>query len=130
MNDSKKGEENNSEILSRESSTPQEQRGPIIAVSYEGILPPAQELVRYNHAQPDAAHRIITMAEKQETHRQKLETIGLIFGFIIVVMVIGMGAFLIFNDKPGTGLVIALSGLATLIWPFIMSSRTKAREKP
>jgi hypothetical protein len=70
------------------------------------------------------------MAERQETHRQKLETIGLIFGFIIVVMVIGTGAFLIFNDKPGTGLVIALSGLATLIWPFILSSRTKAREKP
>jgi hypothetical protein len=43
------------------------------------------------------------MAEKQETHRQKLETIGLIFGFMIVIIVIGTGAFLIFNDKPGTG---------------------------
>jgi hypothetical protein len=129
MNDSKKGKENNTEVLPRDLSTPQEQQGPIIAVSYEGILPPAQELVRYNHAHPDAADRIITMAEKQETHRQKLETIGLIFGFV-VVMVIGTGAFLISNDKPGTGLVIALSGLATLIWPFILSSRTKAREKP
>jgi uncharacterized membrane protein len=76
MNDSTKGEEDNTEILPRDLSTPQEQRGPIIAVSYEGILPPAQELVRYNHAHPDAAHRIITMAEKQETHLRRLTSCG------------------------------------------------------
>lgn len=90
-------------------------------------LPPAQELIRYNQAHPDAAHRIITMAERQEAHRQKLETFGLVFGFIVIVMVIGVGTFLIFNNKPGTGLVIALSGIATLVWPFILTSRTKEK---
>jgi hypothetical protein len=127
MNDSKKGGENNTEILPSESSVPQEQRGSIIAISYEGPLPPAQELIRYNQAHPDAAHRIITMAERQEAHRQKLETLGLLFGFVIVVTVIGAGAFLIFNDKPGTGLVIALSGIATLVWPFILNHQTKEK---
>jgi hypothetical protein len=116
MNDSKKGGENNTEILPNESSVPQEQRGSIIATPYEGPLPLAQELIRYNQAHPDAAHRIITMAERQEAHRQKLETFGLVFGFVIVVTVIGTGAFLIFNNKPGTGLVIALSGITTLVW--------------
>ena len=67
------------------------------------------------------------MAEKQEAHRQKLETLGLLFGFVIVVTVMGSGAFLIFNDKPGTGLVIALSGVATLVWPFILNHQTKEK---
>jgi hypothetical protein len=43
-------------------------------------------------------------------------------------MVIGTGTFLIFNDKPGTGLVIALSGLATLVWPFIVSRQIKEKQ--
>ncbi|MCA1604551.1 MAG: DUF2335 domain-containing protein [Acidobacteria bacterium] len=97
-------------------------------MSYEGPLPPAQELIRYNEAHPDAAHRIITMAEKQEFHRQKLETFGLVFGFIIVTMVTGAGTMLIFYDKPGVGLVIALSGLATLVWPFILNYRTEEKQ--
>jgi hypothetical protein len=65
------------------------------------------------------------MAESQEAHRQKLETFGLIFGFVIVIMVTGAGTLLIFNNKPGTGLIIALSGIATLVWPFVVSHRTK-----
>ncbi len=123
-----KEEENNTEILANEPRTLQEQRGSILAIAYEGPLPHAQELIRYNEAHPDAAHRIITMAEKQEFHRQKLETFGLVFGYIIVIMVTGAGTILIFNDKPGTGLVIALSGLATLVWPFIFSHRTKDKQ--
>lgn len=129
MNGSEKRGEDNTEIIAGASPALQEQRRAVIAVSYEGILPPAQELIRYNQAHPDAAHRIITMAESQENHRQKLETIGLIFGFVIVLTVVGAGTLLIFNNKPGTGLVIALSGLATLIWPFILSSRTKEKAK-
>jgi Predicted membrane protein (DUF2335) len=125
MNESTRGqEENNTDVLPSEASAPLEQRRALF-VAYEGPLPPAQELIRYNQAHPEAAHRIITMAESQEAHRQKLETFGLIFGFVIVIMVTGAGTLLIFNNKPGTGLVIALSGIATLVWPFVVSQRTK-----
>lgn len=61
---------------------------------YIGPIPPAAELQKYENIQPGFADRILTMAEKQETHRQKLETkmleegikserIGQIFGFVI-----------------------------------------------
>jgi hypothetical protein len=126
MNEPTRGEEeNNTDILFSKSLPPQERRREVVAFAYEGPLPPAQELIRYNQAHPEAAHRIITMAESQEAHRQKLETFGLIFGFVIVIMVTGAGTLLIFNNKPGTGLVIALSGIATLVWPFVVSQRTK-----
>jgi hypothetical protein len=59
---------------------------------HTGLAVGARELIRYNQAHPDAAHRIITMAEKEGAHRQKLETLGLFFGFVIVVTVIGAGA--------------------------------------
>jgi hypothetical protein len=126
MNEPTRGEEeNNTDVLPSESLPPHERRREVLAFAYEGPLPPAQELIRYNQAHPEAAHRIITMAESQEAHRQKLETFGLIFGFVIVIMVTGAGTLLIFNNKPGTGLVIALSGIATLVWPFVVSQRTK-----
>ena len=122
-------EENNTDVLPSESSAPLEQRREVFAFAYEGPLPPAQELIRYNQAHPEAAHRIITMAESQEAHRQRLETFGLIFGFVIVIMVTGAGTLLIFNNKPGTGLVIALSGIATLVWPFVVGHRTTKEER-
>jgi uncharacterized membrane protein len=125
MNESTREDENNTGVIPSESVTFHEQRKGFFAVAYEGPLPPAQELIRYNQAHPEAAHRIITMAESQEAHRQKLETFGLFFGFAIIIMVTGAGTVLIFNNKPGTGLVIALSGIATLVWPFIVSHRTK-----
>jgi uncharacterized membrane protein len=126
MNEPTRGkEEDNTDVLPGESLPPLEQRREVFAVAYEGPLPPAQELIKYNQAHPKAAHCIITMAENQEAHRQRLETFGLFFGFIIIILVTGAGTVLIFNNKPGTGLVIALSGIATLVWPFIVSHRTK-----
>lgn len=42
--------------------------------SYAGPLPPPGMLVQYNEAVPDAADRIIAMAERQSAHREQLET--------------------------------------------------------
>jgi uncharacterized membrane protein len=128
MNEPPKGkEEHNTDVLPTDSLPPQERRREVLAFAYEGPLPPAQELIKYNQAHPEAAHRIITMAESQEAHHQRLETFGLFFGFTIIIMVTGAGTLLIFNNNPGTGLVIALSGIATLVWPFIVSHRKEER---
>jgi uncharacterized membrane protein len=45
---------------------------------FSGPLPPPDALLRYDQILPGAANRIVTMAEKQQTHRQALEinTIG------------------------------------------------------
>ena len=44
------------------------------AQHFSGPLPPPLVLVQYNEAVPDAADRIIKMAESQSSHRQNLET--------------------------------------------------------
>lgn len=41
--------------------------------TYQGPLPPAGELVAYNNAVPDAAERILQMAEAEQKHRHKNE---------------------------------------------------------
>jgi len=74
----------------------------VVMQGYQGPLPPSQELDRYNKIDNTFANRIVTMAEKQAEHRQKMEQInannqtkiikresrdsllGLIFGLMIV----------------------------------------------
>ena len=70
--------------------------------AFSGPLPPPDLLVKYNTAVPDAAERILRMAEAQSAHRQDIErrvvksntlnqTLGTIFGFIIAMGVISGG---------------------------------------
>lgn len=48
----------------------------IQAIKYEGIIPPPNMLAQYDQIQKWFADRIITMAEKQQQHRFKLEEKG------------------------------------------------------
>jgi uncharacterized membrane protein len=41
---------------------------------HSGPLPPPEDLAKYNMIVPDAAERILRMAEKQQAHRMELET--------------------------------------------------------
>lgn len=41
--------------------------------TYQGPLPPAGELIAYNNAVPDAAERILQMAEAEQKHRHRNE---------------------------------------------------------
>jgi uncharacterized membrane protein len=65
--------------------------------SFHGPLPPPEVLKQYDETIPGAAERILSMAEKQQDHRSKLElmivekrihqsAIGQIFGFILALV--------------------------------------------
>jgi uncharacterized membrane protein len=45
----------------------------VVATSYEGPIPPAAELAKYNQLIPDAAERILAMAEAESMHRRECE---------------------------------------------------------
>jgi uncharacterized membrane protein len=45
-----------------------------VSSSFSGPLPPPNLLAQYNEVLPDGANRIVTMAERQAKHRQRLET--------------------------------------------------------
>ena len=77
----------------------------------------------------DGAERILRMAEIQSTHRQELETVvvvgnsrlqmwGTFFAFLVSIICVGAGVFLINNDKDASGLAIIITNLVALVAVF------------
>lgn len=109
------------------------------ASSFSGPVPPPELLVKYNEAVPNAAERILAMAEQQATHRQNLEKLavqancstqksGPVFGFILCLVAIVGGIFLIYIGKSAEGLAAVIAPLAALATVFIMGRRKMTKE--
>lgn len=110
---------------------------------YQGPLPPPKYLSEYESIQPGLAERIVTMAEKEQAHRQELEgkdldaaiqsnskefteaRIGQVFALIIGIAVIVAGAYCATNGAPWPGAVIGSSGVIGLVSVFIMGRNAK-----
>lgn len=101
---------------------------------YSGPLPPAEDLKKYNEATPDAADRIIKMAENEQIHRHhreekeldtnaKFERQGQWFGFILSILSLLGGFGLIYLDKDGLGTLFGVGGIASLILPFFHNKK-------
>jgi uncharacterized membrane protein len=118
--------EENSDVVAREQAIRRE--GRIQLVSYSGMLPPAQELIRYNQAHPEAAERIIATMERQEAHRQRIELFGLILTFLVIIATLGLGTVLLLKNKEVTGLILGLSGLVTALGAVVVKSRKRKRQ--
>nr|WP_232843717.1 DUF2335 domain-containing protein [Secundilactobacillus angelensis] len=107
--------------------------------TFSGPLPPPSQLSQYEEILPGSADRILKMAENQALHRQNLETtvvksnsrdslLGVIFGFILGVMIIGGGIFLaIKGDSYGPWLTLA--GATGLIGVFVYGTRSSRKER-
>ncbi|OLU46600.1 hypothetical protein BO225_05365 [Dubosiella newyorkensis] len=106
---------------------------------YEGPLPPASELIKYNEAHPDAADRIIAMAEKEQEARlvnatymlredAKTKKRGQFMGFIIALIVLGGGMFLLSQGRALEGFTTLVGAAATLVFIFI-SGRYQGSDK-
>jgi uncharacterized membrane protein len=85
----------------------------------------------FNEIIPDAANRILTMAESQTYHRHKLEKMaawhqigrswgGLICGFVIACGTIGAGTYLVYLGHGWYGALIATASLASLVSVFVI----------
>ncbi len=109
------------------------------AVHFSGPLPHPKILAQYERVFPGSAERILTMAEQEAAHRQKIEARimesacrsqdrGPVLGFTLALVVIGIGALLVFNGKETTGLVALVSALAAMVIPFVIGRRRQERE--
>lgn len=107
---------------------------------FSGPIPPPTYLARYNDVVPNGADRIISMAERQSTHRESLETmvvkgnvanqrLGSIFAFIICVLAISGGFWLINSGKSAAGLASILTPLAGVIAVFFYSKKEQKAER-
>jgi uncharacterized membrane protein len=103
-------------------------------------LPPPSVLAKYNEAVPDAAERILVMAEKQADHRRRLEErvvvantrnqyLGSIFGFLLGAMAIGGGIYLIATGRTTEGLGSIITALVSLAAVFVIGRKSQQRER-
>lgn len=116
-----------------------EQRIALAARHFSGPLPPPEILERYNSALPDAAERIMRMAEQQSRHRQEMEKmviqgnissqkIGTILGFIIVMGAMGGGFWLTYIGLSAYGIASILGALATILSVFLWGKHEQRRD--
>ena len=108
--------------------------------SFSGPIPPPALLEKYNELIPNGAERILAMAEKQSTHREYLEkrvvdgnvsnqTRGSYFGFIISLVAILSGVWLIAHGKSTEGLVAIITSLGGLVSVFFYSKYQQKKER-
>ncbi len=112
----------------------------MVAAQYSGPLPPADQLVRYNDAVPNAAERILVMAEQQSAHRRNLETkalssdtfratLGLIFGFVLALITVAGSIYLIMNNQGYFGVGLFGATLAGIVGTFVYGTKNRRRER-
>lgn len=112
----------------------------IQASSFSGPLPHPEILRGYEDLVPGAAARIMAQAETQAAHRHSLERIALVggarranlglwLGFIIVLVIVGLSALLIFNDHEWAGGVLGCSTLPSLAAVFVYGHRGQRQER-
>jgi uncharacterized membrane protein len=90
-------------------------------------FPPPDWLAAYNDVLTNGADRVVSLTERQAAHRQWLERWGLIFAFVIVLVVLGVvlggGIGLLAAGKSVGGLVALIGGVGSLAGLFIYRER-------
>jgi uncharacterized membrane protein len=126
--------------MGKPSKTLKKQKSALIAATAEirrsGPLPDAEQMQGYENTLPGAADRIIAMAEQQAAHRQALENaslkaevhlsiLGLIFAFVLSLIVMIGGGLLVYHGSKIPGTMISLGAIASLCAVFIYGTRRK-----
>lgn len=95
-----------------------------------GPLPDPQTLSEYSAIIPNAADRIMTMAEKQLDHRMKMENmvirgqmlqsnIGQFLAFFIGIAALSASTYCIVTGHEWSGTFLGIGGLTSLVTAFI-----------
>ena len=106
---------------------------------FQGPLPHPDILAKYNDAVPNGAERILSMAEKNQEHRQALERavipagvrserIGQVLGFVLYMATLVSGTYLVAENKDTVGIVEMLASTATFAGLYLRAQVEKKRE--
>lgn len=103
------------------------------SVSFSGPIPHPDILKGYNEIVPGAAERILIMAEEQQKHRFSIEnkivsssikmrSRGSVLAFVILLLVIMSGIYLIIIGKPISGFVTLITALVPVLTTFLKTN--------
>jgi uncharacterized membrane protein len=112
----------------------------IQAEYFSGPLPPPSLLARYNDLIPNGAERILAMAERQSAHRESMEAQvvtgnlaiqkqGAYLAFILSLVIILGGIFLMCMGKDAYGFASIVTSIAGLASAFIYSKHEQRKER-
>ncbi|MGC9292223.1 MAG: DUF2335 domain-containing protein [Acidobacteriaceae bacterium] len=107
---------------------------------YSGLLPHPDHLAKYNEVIPNGAERIMAMAERQSAHREELESLvvngnlanqtrGSIFAFILALVIVLGGIFLMYVGKDVYGFATIIMSIVSLASVFVYSKREQRKER-
>ncbi len=107
-----------------------------LAQELSGPLPRAEEFAQYGVAVPDAPARILSMAERSQQHRMRIEErdsrvdaalglMGIGFAFLLAVLVLGGSMWLIADGKQVAGTILATFDLVALVTSFVLGRRAR-----
>ena len=112
-------------------------------MQYSGPLPPAEALLRYEQVHPGLAERIVSMAEREQKHRHRVECAeveepfrlarrGQVCAVAVVVLMLGFAAFLALRGAVVAGAILAGVDILGLVVVFITgqepSSKSESQE--
>jgi uncharacterized membrane protein len=129
------------EVLPPEVLTPESAEAQAyLAWSYSGPIPLPRVAEGWEVVLPGAADRILSMAEREQQHRHRMDerSLGLfgrgqLLGFLLGMTAVIAGAVLIALDKQAYGLATILSSLGVLVGVFVysrLSSNGGEHEQP
>ncbi len=109
------------------------QNSPVAAAAFQGPIPPPSILRGYDDIIQDGAERIMTMAEDEQDHRHDLEKrqVGLFergqwFAFILGMVTIVCGTYLIATGHDVTGFGALLIGLGSIVSSLLFGNQTSS----
>lgn len=108
-----------------------------VTTAFSGPLPHPDILERYNRLVPNAAERILTMAEAEQKRRHHLETqivsarshvsvASLYVAFFVVMAALIGGIVLVIKDKGISGFGVIIAGLAPIVSAFVYNEYKKS----
>lgn len=108
-------------------------------MTFSSPIPPSHVVEHYDRIIPNGGDRLMTMAEKQQAHRHRLEVSviegdtrradrALLFEWIVVLIFALGGIFLIYVDKTGVGVGVGLTPLCIAVLTHIWGRRAKEKE--
>lgn len=116
----------------------------MIQGEFSGPIPPPNIIEGYEKVLPGSADRIISMAERQSEHRQKMEQkminaesrdslLGVVFAFILGIGCIVAAVIMVFlvpqNAGAIAGSLLGVTGIGSITSSFISSTRRNNRKK-
>ena len=103
---------------------------------YMGPLPPPETMMQYEQVIKGAANRIFVMAEDEAKHRRAAEmrlitihTMGIVFAFLVTVIIMGLGAYVIIQGHGVAGTILCGTGVTGLIGTFVYGTKANSKNQ-